>query len=94
MEDLLRPRDLLETARAYIFSKAWDRIGIFDGASENPAEKRTLAYRRANEETERLGREIASNANILEALVPDLVRGDSGRQWIFGRGLAQGAIIL
>jgi len=91
LEEILSPGDLLQTARAHIFSKAWDPIGVVDGKSGKESDRIISGYQRANETTESLGREIAVNANVLAALIPDLVRQDAGRSFPFGRGLAAGA---
>jgi hypothetical protein len=49
---------------------------------------------RAEEIAEQLGREIAQNSEVLNTLMPDLVRGEAYRGWQFGRGLALGAASL
>jgi len=91
LAERLRPNDLLQTARAYVFSKAASAVGIATGEPDDGSEDPGSVYRRADRTTETLGREIATNPNILEVLLPDLVRGEVGRGWHFGRGLAAGA---
>jgi hypothetical protein len=91
LEELLRPDDLLQKARAYVSSKAWSAIDIANGEPDEGSEDAGSASRRADKTTETLGREIGTKHNILDLLLPDLVRGDPGRRWQFGRGLAAGA---
>jgi hypothetical protein len=90
LEKNLRPSDLLQTARAYIFTKAWESVGVGGGEPEGECGDTGSAYERANKTTERLGCEIATKSDILDLLLPDLVKGDVGRRMQFGRGLAAG----
>jgi hypothetical protein len=91
LEKDLRPSGLLQTARAYIFTKAWSAVGTGGGEIEEESGGAGTAYERANETTERLGCEIATKSDILDVLMPELVSGDVGRGWQFGRGLSAGA---
>ncbi|MCG3117693.1 MAG: hypothetical protein LLH30_18645 [Candidatus Manganitrophus sp. SA1] len=88
LEEILRPDDLLQKARAYVFSKPWSNLDIADAATGDAAAR---IHRRVYETTEALGREVARNNEVLEVLLPELVRGDVGRGSPFGRGLATGA---
>ena len=90
-EEFLRPNGLLQKARAYVLSKSYDPVGIIDCELGTESKRIIAGFERTNEITERLGCELASNSEILAALIPDLVRGKSGRHWYFGRGLATGA---
>lgn len=95
LEELLRPKDLLQKARVYIFTDRWSVPGIDlnenddEGCSTGSARMR--AYESALEKAVQLGREIATRPDILDALLPDLVRGHVGRGDAFGHGLASGA---
>ena len=88
LEEILHPNDLLQKARAYVFSKSWSDLALEEGESgEDPMS----IHRRVYETTESLGREIARNVDILGVLLPELVRGHVDRGFPFGRGLANGA---
>lgn len=91
LEAILRPDDLLQTARVYTFSATWDAIGIGDEKTREESESASSVHRFAFEMAERLGREIATKPDVLSLLLPDLVRGDLGRRRQFGHGLAVGA---
>ncbi|HOI96678.1 MAG TPA: hypothetical protein PK250_18390 [Syntrophobacter fumaroxidans] len=92
LEVTLRPRDLLHEARAYLLSAPWSAVGIGDGEPEEKDKAPHSWYiSRANETAEGLGRQIAANKDVLDALLPELVRDTTGRHFQFGRGLAAGA---
>jgi hypothetical protein len=86
-----RPTDLIETARAYIFSDPSSSPGVVDAEPGAEGEDAVSAYDRAMKTTELLGRQTAADTSVLKKLLPDLVRGSFGRAWNFGRGLAEGA---
>ncbi len=91
LEELLRPADLLQTARAFVLSKDLGALGSAMVEPGEAAEDAASAFKRANEIAEKLGSDVAEKTEVLEVLLPDLVRGDNGRRWQFGRGLAVGA---
>jgi hypothetical protein len=85
-----RPVDLLETARAYVFSDTTSAPGLVDRDTGPEDEDAAAAYDRAGKTTEALGCQIA-DTSVLKGLLPDLVRGNFHRGWNFGRGVAEGA---
>ncbi|SPF51565.1 conserved hypothetical protein [Syntrophobacter sp. SbD1] len=91
LEEFLRPNDLLQKARAYVLSKGHDTVGINDSEPGTESKRIIAGFERTNGVTEGLGYGLANNTEILAPLMPDLVRGKSGRHWYFGRGLATGA---
>lgn len=90
----LQPRGLLQTARAYLFSRSGSVLDVADGEPAGNSEHPYLSYQRVEEATEMLGCEIATKLDILEALLPELVRSNFDRTWSFGRGLAASAEAL
>lgn len=93
LEEALRPTNLLQKARAYVFSEPWSSLDVARGDQDEIDGDEVSTIDRAAEITKGLGREIASKAEVLEALLPDLVikHGDVSRVWAFGEGLAEGA---
>lgn len=92
IEETLRPSQLLEKARAYALSKMWGALDLADGEEDDPPEDAASRYRKTEEQTVAIGREVATNTEVLKTLLPDLLRGqDGGRRWSFGMGLADGA---
>jgi hypothetical protein len=94
LEHVLTPTNLLQRARAYIFSEPWSTLDIAHGERDNIYENEESAHIRTAEVTKGLGCEIARKSDVLEALLPDLVKkhGDVSRVWAFGEGLAEGAV--
>jgi hypothetical protein len=91
LEEILRPNNLPQRVRSYVFSRSRGAFDIADGDPDEVAEDAAAAYIRADEVAERLGREVAQSRDVLNTLMPDLVRPDAYRGWQFGRGLAAGA---
>jgi hypothetical protein len=89
LEEMLRPRNLLQTVRGRVLATGvafWD---VDDVDIENPDSFRA-AMERKNAEATDLGGEVANDEAILKELMPEIV-GGKGDLWYFGRGLARGA---
>jgi hypothetical protein len=92
LEETLRPSQLLDKARSYIFSKPSSAFDIVDGEEDDQPEETGSGYQRVEERTEAIGRAVATYPEVLSTLLSDLSSGqDSGRRWSFGIGLADGA---
>jgi hypothetical protein len=88
LEKLLKPKDLLERARAFALS---DQDHIFDLEDEfEDNEDASSSWRRAEEATRKIGAQVAQAIEMLNALLPELVSTDNTRLYSFGRGLADG----
>lgn len=72
LEQILRPRELLETIRAYVFSKGWNVLDIDEEADDAGA-----GFGSGEATIESLGRECAANPDVLHILLPDLVRSNA-----------------
>lgn len=91
IEVKLRPNNLIDEARIYAFSKAWSDLDPADGEEEDPSERLGSRYQRTDEKTVEIGCAVASDPEILNAILPELIRGqETGRRNLFGMGLANG----
>jgi hypothetical protein len=88
LDDLLRPKDLLEKVRAIVLSDGLSGVGL--GAADDRLEGVEL-YNRVPAEAEVLGREIVRNKGAFEQLLPELF-ASRDQLWSFGRGLAEGTL--
>jgi hypothetical protein len=92
LEELLRPRNLVENVRSVVFTRRQDAVYIDDvgqdGTNWQARFERTMAI------AHDLGKTVATDegafAELLKESVSVEVSGD-GRLWQFGRGLAEGA---
>ena len=93
LEKILRPKNVAEQVRAVVLTQTWGRLDYadMDEGNENADNNPTEAYERANKAAEELGKEVAQDEKLFNALLPDLVRGSAGRLSIFGRGLGLSA---
>lgn len=91
LEKALRPNGLLQEARAFVFTHSSGNLDIAYGEPLGEGDAEGANYERADEITERLGCKIATNMDVLDAILPDLVRNEVARGWQFGKGLAAGA---
>jgi hypothetical protein len=87
IEELLRPKDLLERVRAIVLSEGISIAGL-DAADDQTAE--ILPFYRVESAAEALGREAAANEGVFAQVLPELTRSHE-LIWNFGKGLAQGA---
>lgn len=90
IERSLRPRHLLERARAYALSKAWSSFDIADSEEGDSPGDLESGYLKVEERTRVIGQQVAVTPDVLEQLLPDISKGsDGGRRWPFGMGLAE-----
>jgi hypothetical protein len=89
LEADLRPKDLLQKVQSIVLSEELIYIGI-DSSVDG-----TTDVQRSMEQVEAIARDlgsaVAADQNAFAALLPELVAGDSGQLWNFGRGLAESA---
>ncbi|MFA6163060.1 MAG: hypothetical protein WC685_06500 [Methylobacter sp.] len=93
LEALLKPVNLPELARAYVFSDIHHSFDLIDvDTDENESAGYNTKYDQIEEILLQIGREVANNENVFNALLPELVTVDvSGPGLlIFARGLAEG----
>lgn len=94
LELALRPKDLYEMSRTYVFSEPWSALDIAIGEEESDDATAGEAFQRISDKTEHLGRQVAQDREVLYALLPDLVHRNVGRSRQFARGLAVGTADL
>jgi len=90
LEELLRPKDLLQTARTYLLATAWSDLDDVD-EEDDEASGVVSRYERANERAIQLGKEIAEHPKLVDALLPEATSRAAQRAWLVGKGLALGA---
>ncbi len=90
LDELLRPRDLVQRISGIVLTKRHGRVDFGDVANDDPAST-VDSWNRAEEIARNLGQAVATDSLSFEAVLPDLVKG-TGRLVSFGRGLAEGAI--
>jgi hypothetical protein len=89
LEELLRPKDLVEKVRSIVLPESVIYVGLdgtHDGANDV---SKTLAE--VEGVAQELGRAVAADPDALEALAPELIAASSQQSWSFGRGLAEAA---
>lgn len=87
LERTLRPSSLEERVRAFVLGNSARGFDIDDFEDESDI---TASFERLEASARELGRLVAADSHLLEALLPDLVRGGT-RAWSFGSGLAEGS---
>lgn len=90
LERSLRPDNLLEKIQTYVLNQYYDGLEVADGELDEDVKTISPNYGRAEEIAEELGREVAANPDILDVILPTLVRNEGARKWEFGSGLARG----
>ena len=85
LEELLRPKDLLQRVRTIVLSDGLHIAGL-DATDDQSSE---LPYYRVEDAAASLGREVAAQETALVELLTELVAGHE-QTWNFGRGLAEG----
>lgn len=87
LEELLRPRDLIQRVRGQaLASKSFYDIDEIDA---NDGHSFQVAMEKRQEEVKAMGSEVAADEAVLHELMPDIV-GGKGYLWHFGMGLARG----
>lgn len=92
LENLLRPRDIVQKVRSIVFSSmaATFDMDLEDGAEHQGTEDTQKRFERLEVTAESLGKTVVANEPILGELLVELVTSE-GRLWSFGRGMALGA---
>jgi len=90
LEKVLRPKDLLETARVYLFTKDSFHVCPFEN---KPNWGNRHSAERADQLQgfiEELGQRVALDESVLDALLPSIVKVGIKSGFSFGRGLGRG----
>jgi len=85
LEEFLRPKELANKVRALILGAKGGGLDLDDFENDDVNDF-AAASARATAAIERLGKDVASDADVLSTLLPELVSG-SGKLWEFGRAL-------
>lgn len=88
LEEMLRPKSILDQARVYVVQEASGAFDIVDAEIDDDVENLSSVYERAEMRAETIGKQVAQMPDILEILAPEITRGKVGRAWSFGKGLA------
>lgn len=91
LENLLRPTNLLEQARAFGFSKGYGSFDLADSEDGEDDSADSNRWTRVEAKTVRIAAAVAVDPQVFEELLPSLVVTGMARPWPFGRGLASGA---
>jgi len=89
LEELLRPRDLVQNVRSIVLREAVIFTGVdsmYDRA--NDVGKTMLQVQTVSRD---LGKAVAADQEAFAVLLPELVWGNTEQLWNFGTGLAEGA---
>ncbi len=89
LEELVVPRDLLEQARIYVLSSHESSLDLFD-AEDDDGEGKGDNYNRVARAARTIGQKVASDENVLKALLPELFNVDGPWLFSFAEGLADG----
>ncbi|MEO0373915.1 MAG: hypothetical protein AAF329_04680 [Cyanobacteria bacterium P01_A01_bin.17] len=88
LELMLRPKTLLQQARAYALS---DQYRIYDFESDDDDnESISASVERAEETTRHIGAAVAQDEAVLQELLPEIFCTSNTRLFSLGRGLAEG----
>jgi len=88
LEELLRPKDLVEKVRSIVLPESLIYVGLNSTHDGDNSVSRTVGE--IEGVAHELGRAVAVAPDALEALAPELIAGSSQQSWSFGRGLAEG----
>jgi hypothetical protein len=89
LETALRPADLVQKVRAIVFSAHGEGVD-FEDFEDHSTEDIGRRMARTEAVAQDLGKAVATESEILTALLPEIVSSD-GRLWSFGQGLVVGA---
>ncbi len=87
ISDKLRPNNLADMIRTYAFSKEWSALDIAD-SEEDEELKPDEARERIFDLCVDLGRQLARDGELLEAMLPEILSAESQRTFALGRGIA------
>lgn len=91
LEIALRPKDLIDQVRAYVLTQCRGSLDIADGEQGLAETNHKDPYEKLDNIAKDLGRQIATNEEVLGAILPDVVHtaGFFRRTRVFGGGLAE-----
>lgn len=91
LEELLRPRDLIQKVRYIVLPRKGNRLDLSDFKHDSSSDP-VSTYERAEAVAQQLGKEVGEDPQTFRELLPELVcRNNGGTQLIFfGRGLCTG----
>jgi hypothetical protein len=89
LEELLRPRDLVQKVRTVVLGYSAGTLDLED-LDDDEVDASTPRLERSDAIALRLGRDTAEDESAFAMLLPELVSG-TGKLWQFGRGLALGS---
>jgi hypothetical protein len=87
LEQRMRPGDLAGMIRSYAFSPEWGALDIVESDDEEvmkPVEARQKVYDLCTD----LGQQLARDAALFGAMLPEIVASDSQKTFALGQGLA------
>jgi hypothetical protein len=88
LEEILRPRDLVERARGRVLVPTGGTYDV-DEIDTDDIDSYRVAAEQQQAEAKALGSEVARDRSALRELMPEIVSG-GGNLWYFGMGLANG----
>ena len=88
--DRLQPRTLKDRIASYISPRSWSTLDVVDADFTDEA-RRKAAEAAANKVAHDIGRELAEDADLLEAHLPDLAKAQSQRVVTVMRSIAEHA---
>ena len=94
IENLLRPKDLLEQSKACVLLPQWSSFEFSEVVSGAEKKDFQTSFSKVDTISEELGKVVAVTPDVFSQLLPDLVKDSHGRGVAFGIGLAQGATNL
>jgi hypothetical protein len=87
----IRPGNLIDRIRAIVFSNRGGNLDLdLDDLEEDEPTDYSAAFERMNVAVQDFGRAAATDTEVFDTLLPELVASD-GKLWVFGRGLGLGA---
>ena len=93
VSDKLRPNNLADMIRTYAFSREWSTLDVADSEEDEeltPDKARTRIFELCVD----LGRQLARDGELLEAMLPEILSAESQRTYAVGRGIAAGCASL
>lgn len=89
LEELLRPKDLVQKIRAYVFSARMGQFDVADSEVDLDSDDTDVAkaHIRVEEKVQTLAVEVSKNGELLMTLLPELVMSGNGRHYEFGLGV-------
>lgn len=90
LKKIMKPKNLFDRARTYTISEQhffWDLEADIDTEV-----KQDELFRKLENTTREIGKQVAKKMEVLTSLLPDLVSAHNDRLFYFGEGLAEGSV--